>query len=69
MIQRGDIVTYHKEPNKPLKVISDPYSYNGLLVVTAQTMGGMYERVNRAHVGVGVGCVCGCGDVQEGGRG
>ena len=40
MIQRGDIVTYHKEPNKPLKVISDPYSYNGLLVVTAKPMGG-----------------------------
>ena len=44
MIQRGDIVTYHKEPNNPLKVISDPYSYNGLLVVTAKPMGGKGER-------------------------
>lgn len=40
MIHRGDIVTYHKEPLKPLKVISDVYRYNGLDVVTAKSQGG-----------------------------
>lgn len=35
-IKRGDVVSYRKEPGVPLKVISEPYIYNDLLVVTAR---------------------------------
>ena len=28
-VKRGDIVAWWREPHVPLKVISDPYPYNG----------------------------------------
>lgn len=45
MIHRGSIVTYWKEPEKPLKVLSDPYDYGGKQCVTARpTTGKKNER-------------------------
>jgi len=31
-VQRGDIVAYHKEPTKSIKVTSDPYEWGGATV-------------------------------------
>lgn len=36
-VKRGDVCAYCHEPARPLKVISDPYDYNGTKVVTART--------------------------------
>lgn len=35
-IKRGDIVEYLKQPGIPLKVMSEPYMFNGQLIVTAR---------------------------------
>lgn len=35
-IKRGDIVSYWREPGVPLKVISEPYIFNGQEIVTAR---------------------------------
>lgn len=35
-VKRGDVVAWWQEPHKPLKVMSDPYSFNGKETVTVQ---------------------------------
>lgn len=35
-VKRGDIVAWHREECKPLKVMSDPYIFNGKETVTVQ---------------------------------
>lgn len=36
-IRRGMTMAYRQTPNTPLRIISDPYEYNGMTVVTART--------------------------------
>ena len=35
-VKRGDVVAWWQEPGRPLKVMSDPYSFNGKETVTVQ---------------------------------
>lgn len=36
-MKRGDMVVYTKRSNIPLKIISDPFDYGGVMVVNART--------------------------------
>jgi len=36
-VKRGATIAWHKEPWKPLVCMSDPYNFNGQMVVTART--------------------------------
>lgn len=48
VIHRGSIVTYWREPEKPLKVLSDPYDYGGKQCVTAKPMTGKKNERKQA---------------------